>query len=92
MNPEIIGMIAGVFTTVAAIPQIIKIRKVKEARDISLLYFLSLIFGAILWLIYGTLIHSTALIAWNVIALTLNTFILGQKIYYDSKSKNKDFL
>ena len=41
MNPEIIGLIAGIFTTFAAIPQIIKIYRIKESRDISLIYFLT---------------------------------------------------
>ncbi|MCX6728869.1 MAG: SemiSWEET family transporter [Candidatus Saccharibacteria bacterium] len=92
MNPEIIGIAAGVFTTFATLPQIIKMHKIKEARDISLLMFLSIIVGGILWLIYGLLIHSTALIGWNVIALILNGTIVGQTIYYDSKSKNIDYL
>jgi MtN3 and saliva related transmembrane protein len=92
MNPEIIGMIAGVFTTFAAIPQIIKIYKIKEARDISLIMYIFLVIGVILWLIYGLQINSVALIAWNIIALLLNSFILIQKIYYDSKLKNKDYL
>lgn len=92
MNPEIIGIVAGVFTTFATLPQIIKMYKIKEARDISLLMFLSIIVGVILWLIYGVLIHSTVLVGWNVIALMLNGTIVGQTIYYDSKSKNRDFL
>jgi MtN3 and saliva related transmembrane protein len=89
MSPEIIGIIAGAFTTLATLPQIIKMYKIKESRDISLLMFLSIVFGGILWLIYGLFIHSMALIAWNAVAITLNTTIICQKMYYDSKSKVK---
>ena len=92
MNPEIIGITAGAFTTFATLPQIIKMYKIKESRDISLLMFLSIIIGGILWLSYGIMINSFALIGWNAIALTLNGSIVCQKIYYDSKSKNRDYL
>ena len=91
MNPEIIGITAGVFTPFATLPQIIKMHRIKEARDISILMFLSIIVGGILWLIYGILIHSTALIGWNAIAILLNSTIVSQTIYYDLKSKNSDF-
>ena len=85
MNVEIIGLIAGVFTTGAAIPQIIRTYKIKEVKDISLLYYVLIVAGCVLWLAYGVLTKSFALIFWNVIATTLNTIVLGLKIYYDKK-------
>jgi MtN3 and saliva related transmembrane protein len=88
MNPEIIGLVAGVFTTSAAIPQIIKSHKIKEVRDISLLTYLLLALGCILWLIYGIATKSLALIFWNVAAISLNTTILSQKLYYDRGQNN----
>jgi MtN3 and saliva related transmembrane protein len=87
MNSEIIGLVAGIFTTGATIPQILKTYKLKEAKDISLFYFISLVFGIMLWLAYGIAIKSVSVITWNIIAITLNMTILGQKIYYDNKIK-----
>ncbi|HOR23134.1 hypothetical protein KBB76_03335 [Candidatus Saccharibacteria bacterium] len=83
MNVEIIGVIAGAITTGAAIPQIIKSHKLKEVRDLSLVYYLLIVSGCALWLIYGIAIKAFALIFWNVIATTLNAIILAQKIYYE---------
>jgi MtN3 and saliva related transmembrane protein len=85
MNPEIIGLIAGVFTTSAAVPQIIKTYKIKEVRDISFLTYLLLAVGCVIWLVYGVATKSLALVFWNVAAITLNTTILVQKLYYDKK-------
>jgi MtN3 and saliva related transmembrane protein len=87
MNPEFFGIIAGLFTTGATIPQIIKSYKMKEARDISLLYFLFVVIGLVLWLIYGLMLGSISIIGWNIVAITLNVTILAQKIYYDSRYK-----
>jgi MtN3 and saliva related transmembrane protein len=92
MNAEIIGLIAGVFTTGAAIPQIIKSYKIKEVRDISLLTYLLLVFGCVLWLLYGVASKSAALIFWNIAAISFNTTILIQKFYYSSKYKRKNTL
>lgn len=85
MNPEIVGIFAGFFTTIATLPQIIKAYKTKSLDDVSLLMFVSIVFGLALWLIYGILIQSFAIIMWNVISLTLNSVILIQKIYYTKR-------
>jgi len=87
MNPELIGLLAGLFTTGATIPQIIKSHKLKEAKDISLLYFVAVVFGLFLWLTYGLMVKSASIIAWNIIAILLNMTILLQKVYYDSQGK-----
>jgi MtN3 and saliva related transmembrane protein len=81
-----IGLLAGLFTTGATIPQIIKSFKTKRAKDISLFYFISLVVGIVLWLIYGILMSAVSVILWNSIALLLNVTILIQKIFYDRKA------
>lgn len=85
MHPEIIGLLAGLLTTGAATPQIIKSYKTKRAKDISLLYFLVLVIGLLVWFFYGIIIDSLSLIVWNLISLVLNMTISVQKIYYDRK-------
>jgi len=50
---------------------------------LSLVYYLLIVSGCALWLIYGIAIKAFALIFWNVIATTLNAIILAQKIYYE---------
>ncbi|RLJ03696.1 MAG: hypothetical protein DRP14_04715, partial [Candidatus Aenigmatarchaeota archaeon] len=51
-----IGLIAGTLTTISLLPQIIKILKLKETRDISLLWCITIFTGIFLWVIYGLLI------------------------------------
>ena len=48
-----LGLIAGALTTVAFIPQVIKIWKTKYATDISLGMFAIFSCGVLLWLFYG---------------------------------------
>jgi Uncharacterized conserved protein len=87
MNPEIIGLTAGLFTTAATIPQILKSYKTKSVGDISLTMYASLVIGMTLWLIYGFFINSLSVIFWNIAALSLNLTILIQKLHYDSKNR-----
>ena len=75
-NIEIIGIIAGLFTTGAPIPQIIKIIKTKSASDISLWMLAILILGLILWLTYGLFMNAFALVLWNIVALMLNVLVI----------------
>ena len=77
-----IGFIAAICTTVAFVPQVLKIYKSKTARDISLPMWLIFSFGVFLWLIYGILILSLPIIIANVVTLLLSLFILFFKVKY----------
>ena len=77
-----IGFIAAICTTVAFVPQALKIYKSKTARDISLPMWLIFSFGVFLWLIYGILILSLPIIVANVVTLLLSLFILFFKVKY----------
>ena len=75
-----IGTLAGVFTTIAFIPQVAKTWKTQSARDISLLMFLLFSSGVLLWLIYGVLLHAMPIIIANGITLSLSASILVLKL------------
>jgi len=77
-----LGLIAGTLTTVAFVPQVIKIWKSKHARDISLGMFAIFSTGVLLWLFYGTQIGAMPIIIANVITLGLSLTILIFKIKY----------
>jgi MtN3 and saliva related transmembrane protein len=79
-NFEYIGFIAGFCTTIAFIPQAIKIIKTKSTKDISLPMYIIYSIGLIMWLTYGYLNNSYSLIAANIITLVLSTFILTIKL------------
>jgi len=79
---EIIGFTAGIFTTLALVPQAIKSWKSKHTKDVSLMWITILTIGIFLWLIYGILINSMPLIAANVVSFLLAVIILILKIKY----------
>jgi MtN3 and saliva related transmembrane protein len=67
-----IGYIAAFLTTFSGIPQIIRLVRLKESRDISLLTTMFLCLGVLLWLVYGIIIRDMPLIAANSISLCLS--------------------
>lgn len=83
MIPDVIGSAAAVCTTVSFLPQLLRVWRLKSAKEISLTMFLVFSIGLILWLIYGILTHSWPVIMANSVTLVLATGILGLKIHYD---------
>ena len=78
-----IGMVAAVLTTIAYIPQVVKIYRTKSARDVSLRMFSLLATGVSLWLVYGIMMRSAPLIFANFVTLALSLTVLGLKIKYE---------
>ncbi len=79
---EYLGLLAGLFTTFALVPQIMRIYKLKSAREISVIYNLGLFIGLILWLVYGILLELVPVIVWNIIGLVLTGLLLLAKLKY----------
>lgn len=73
---ELIGFTAAFLTTVAFIPQVIKIYKTNKTNDLSLLTFISFTIGVFCWLIYGISLNSLPMIFANTITLILSIYIL----------------
>ncbi|GFE60518.1 SemiSWEET family sugar transporter [Geobacter sp. AOG2] len=82
MNPTHLGLIAGLLTSIAAIPQVAKTLRTRHARDISVWQPLLLSIGVALWMIYGMLIHNLPLILANIVPLVCNALLTGLKLYY----------
>lgn len=79
---DVIGYVAALFTTFSLLPQIIRIWKLKEARDISLFMPLMVSIGAVLWLVYGIMIAEAPVIAANVVSLFVALTTLFVTIKY----------
>ena len=78
----IIGMMAAILTTLAGLPQLIKILRTKKSNDLSLTMVLMFVFGILLWLIYGIMLGDLPLIIANSFAIIIQTTILYYKIIY----------
>ena len=71
MNPlDVIGTVAAVCTTVAFVPQILKIRR-QGGGDLSYPMLLLYLMGIILWLVYGLMLHAAAVIWANAATAVL---------------------
>tara|TARA_Y100001936_G_C16020395_1_gene639115 strand:- start:629 stop:886 length:258 start_codon:yes stop_codon:yes gene_type:complete len=77
---ESIGIIAAILTTSAFIPQVYKIYKEKKAQGVSLLMYLIMFVGVLLWLTYGVLIGSIAIIIANSVTAVLQLFVIIFKL------------
>ena len=80
---EIIGLIAAVCTTFAFVPQVIKVWKTKQTKDLSLRMYSIMFLGILLWLVYGIIIDSLSIILANVVTATL----VGTILVYIIKGK-----
>ncbi|MEN9455936.1 MAG: hypothetical protein EKK59_11215 [Neisseriaceae bacterium] len=83
MNLEtLIGMIAGLLTTIAFVPQVLQIYRSRSARDISLGMYAIFVSGVLLWLIYGCMIGALPVIVANGVTLLLAAAILVGKLRF----------
>jgi len=77
-----IGFFAAFCTTIAFLPQAIKVYKTKSTKDISLYMFLIFTLGVLSWLIYGIAISDLPIILANAVTLVLSFFILIYKLKF----------
>ena len=77
-----LGLVAGVMTTAAFLPQVIKVWASRSTSDISLTMFLVLTSGILLWLVYGIFIKDIPLVLANSITLVFTTAILIAKLKF----------
>ncbi len=77
-----LGIFAGVLSTLAYLPQVIKTWKSKSAEDLSWSMLITLCCGITLWLIYGIIIHDFPIIIANIVTFSLAAIILALKLQY----------
>lgn len=77
---EAVGGIAGVLTTSAFVPQVVRTWRTRSARDFSLGLLWLLVLGNSLWLTYGVLTGSAALVAANIVTVPMTLFLLTVKL------------
>jgi MtN3 and saliva related transmembrane protein len=79
---DFVGFTAGICTTAAFAPQVVKTLRSRSTGDISLGMYLLLAFGSLLWLLHGLQIGSIPVVAANAITLVLVCIMLWMKIRY----------
>lgn len=85
MNENILGLIAGAITSVAMLPQLIKVLKKKDVDDLSLAMICTLVAGLSLWVWYGILKVELPIILSNAFAVLVNICLLVSYFIYRKK-------
>ena len=78
----VLGLIAGVLTTAAFFPQLLKTWTTRSAEDVSLGMLCTLCTGVFLWIVYGIAIQDIPLILANVVTFIFASAILCLKVRY----------
>jgi MtN3 and saliva related transmembrane protein len=79
---SIIGITAGICTSVASIPQIATTIKKKKAADVSPVMFAVLLAGNALWAFYGILKTDVPIMATNSLSVLLDLVMLFLRFKY----------
>ncbi|MDR3111771.1 MAG: SemiSWEET transporter [Elusimicrobiota bacterium] len=83
---EVLGFIAGIFSSISFIPQVYKTWKTKSARDVSMQMFLVYELAVVLWIIYGIAKESAPIYITNGFVFFVSSIQITLKIIYDKKS------
>ncbi|MFH1031304.1 MAG: SemiSWEET family transporter [Chloroflexota bacterium] len=79
---EYLGFAGGLITTISYIPQLIRVFKLRSAREISVLFTIFLLIGMAVWLFYGIFLSLVPVILWNAIGVVLTSILLYGKLKY----------
>jgi len=83
---EWVGIVAGVFTAVSLLPQLIKLIRDRRAEDISLFFLIILFCGLALWIWYGILRDDVPIMVTNAFSLLINLLMIVLGVKYKSRS------
>lgn len=86
MNAEVVGYVGTVLSTIAFLPQVTKVYRTKQARDISYPAFILIGSGNAVWVTYGVMIVSFPVILANSVIGILVLTVIVLKFLYEKKS------
>lgn len=82
IEPLYIGIVAGIFTAVSMVPQLVKIIRHKQAEQISIMMIVVLLAGNAAWVYYGVVQEDYPVIITNCFSLVLNIFLVILSVKY----------
>ncbi|MFO0115104.1 MAG: SemiSWEET transporter [Betaproteobacteria bacterium] len=77
---DVIGSVAAFLTTVAFVPQVVKIWRSRSAKDVSLPMYVVFTLGVAMWLVYGLLLGAMPIIIANCVTLVLAMSVVVMKL------------
>lgn len=82
-----IGIVAGMLTTIAFIPQVVQVFTNQNLSAISIPFIIIFALGVLLWTIYGIFLHNYVIITFNAIVCASAIIILIQCFRYHYLTK-----
>lgn len=77
---ELIGLLAGLLTTISLIPQVRHSLRTRDLAGVSLHMYLLYTIGVALWALYGLDIGSWPVLITNMITFVLASIVLALKL------------
>jgi MtN3 and saliva related transmembrane protein len=90
METTYIGFAAGLITSLAGLPQLVRTYRTKHARDISIWQPLLLVVGMLLWVAYGFVLRDVPLIAANLFSFICYSLLIIMKIRFRENDVSQD--
>lgn len=84
---ELLGLVAGILVAIGFVPQVVRVWRLKSAREISLPFNFLLLVGGMCWLIYGLLLGLVPVVLSNGTNVVLLLMLLGAKLKYGMERK-----
>ena len=84
---EFVGLVAGFGTTFAVVPDLLRMLKSRSSKGMS--PNMPAILGAfqVIWIYYGILIGSRPIIAWNVVAVVINSLSVVAYFHFNRRER-----
>ena len=73
----VIGIVAGLLTSVSMVPQLIKVIKEKDVSNLSPFMVFILLTGVSMWVVYGMLLKDWPIIVFNAFSVLVNAILLS---------------
>lgn len=76
----VVGSLAAICTTIAFVPQLLRVYRLRRAEEISTTTFALFSGGTLLWFVYGIFLGAWPIILANGITLAIAGAILGLRL------------
>ncbi|MGO1242904.1 MAG: SemiSWEET transporter [Sphingobacterium sp.] len=83
----IIGIVAGILTSVSMVPQLIKVLKERDVENLSPLMITVLLAGVSTWVIYGILRQEWPIILSNAFSVLVNATLLSSYFFFRERKQ-----
>ena len=85
---DVLGLLAGSLTTVAFVPQVLRVWRTRSTSDISMPMYAVFTSGTMTWLLYGLALGALPVILANVITTGLAASVIVMKLRFERRAKN----